>query len=185
MKREVLKHLVEESLVSGRLLGDKDELEGLQGVFAENSGMVECHVLLQKWQDLWDEWLEAVTHGANDSENMVECGSLGKDIAGVEKDSLLVFHSSKFELESIKTFMGGLDFGIFLDDIDVDTGILHELLEEFWCNACEIFLEVESCFGKSLFDGLVLWIILREIVIEEVEHLLGDILNDWEEFFVL
>lgn len=85
MKREVLKHLVEECLVSRRLFGDKDVLEGLQGVLAENSSMVECHVLLQKWQDLWDKWLEALTHGTNDSENMVECGSLGEDVAGVEK----------------------------------------------------------------------------------------------------
>lgn len=142
-------------------------------------------MLLQKWQHLWDEWLEALTHGTNDSKNMVECGSLSKDIAGVEKNSLLVFHSSKFELESIKTFMSGLDFGVFLDDINADTGILHKLLEEFWSNGSEIFLEVESCFGKSLFDSLILWIILREIVIKEIEHLLGDILNDWEEFFVL
>ena len=142
-------------------------------------------MLLQKWQDLWDEWLEAGAHGTNYSKNMVECGSLGEDIAGVEKNSLLVFHSSKFELESIETFMSGLDFGVFLDDVNVDTGILHKLLEEFWSNASEIFLEVESCFGKSLFDSLILWIILREIVIEEIEHLLGDILNDWEEFLVL
>lgn len=41
MKGELIKELVEESLVSRRLLGEKDVLEGLQGIFAEDSSVRE------------------------------------------------------------------------------------------------------------------------------------------------
>lgn len=41
MKGELIEELVEESLVSRRLFGEKDVLEGLQGIFAEDSSVRE------------------------------------------------------------------------------------------------------------------------------------------------
>ena len=182
---EMLKELVKQSVVALWLLSYKDKLKRFESVLAENSSMRVRHMLLQKWQNLLDEWLEAVTHGSNDSKNMVEGSSLGENIAGIEKDSLFVFHASQFELEGIKSFMGGLNLSIFLDDVNFEASILHEFLQELRGDSSKVFLEVEGSFGEGFFDSLILRIILGEIVIEEVEHLLSHILNDWHEFLVV
>lgn len=49
----------------------------------------------------------------------------------------------------------------------------------------EVLLEVESSLSKGVLDGQLLWIILRELLVDTCEKLLSNSLNNWEERSIL